>query len=88
MDYLHKRIILIQKQMADHWNAFQAERQKAEAEVSTNVTDIEVQIHVLKQEHSTAASFLAPIRRLPVEMLAEMVVLPCHTHLPLELMRV
>ena len=47
-----------------------------------------MQIDVLKQEHSTAAVFLSPIRRFPAEMLAEMVVPPCHTHLPLELMRV
>ena len=90
MDYLHSQILAIQKQMADHWNAFSAERQKAEAAVTAKVTDIEMQIHVLNQENSKAASFLAPIRRLPVEMLAEIFIISiaCHTRSRLELMRV
>jgi hypothetical protein len=71
MDYLHGQIFIIQKQMADRWTAFQAKRQEAEAAVTARVADIEIKIHILKQENSKAASFLAPIRRVPVEMLAE-----------------
>ena len=90
MDYLHSQILAIQKQMADRWNAFSAERQNAEVAVTTKVTDIEMQIHVLKQENYNAASFLAPIRRLPVEMLAEIFIISisCHAQSRLELMRV
>ena len=90
MDYLHSQILAIQKRMADRWNAFSAERQNAEAAVTAKVTDFEMQIHVLKQENSKAASFLAPIRRLPVEMLAEIFIISisCHAQSRLELMRV
>jgi len=90
MDYLHDQILVIQKQMADAWNAFTTERQQAEAVVTAKVTDLEVQIHILKEENSKAACPLALIRRLPVEMLAEIFTLciSCHTHSPLELMRV
>ena len=90
MDYLHGQILAIQKQMTDHWNAFSAERQKAEVAVTAKVTDIEMQIHMLKQENSKAASFLAPIRRLPVELLAEIFIISIsfHAQSRLELMRV
>jgi hypothetical protein len=76
--------------MADLWNEFSAERQEAEAAFTAKVADLEVQIHTLKEESSKAASFLAPIRRLPVEMLAEIFVfsISSHAHTPLELMRV
>ena len=90
MDYLHGRILAYQKQMADHWIEFSSKRQEAEAEVMANVADIEVQIHILKQENSKAASFLAPIRRLPVELLAQifLIAISYHAHSRLELMRV
>ena len=49
-----------------------------------------MQIRILEEANSKAASFLAPIRRLSVEMLAEIFVLciSCHSHSPLELTRV
>jgi hypothetical protein len=90
MDQLHSQILAIQRQMRDHWDDFSNERQKAEAGVTAKVSDLEVQIHILREENSKAACFLAPIRRLPVEMLAEIFVLAisCHSHAPLNLMRV
>jgi len=56
MDHFDSQILVIQKEMADHWNAFSAERQKAEAAVIAKVTDLEAQIHALKQGGSYAAS--------------------------------
>ena len=90
MESLHSKILIIQRQMADLWNEFSAERQEAEAALTAKVADLEVQIHTLKVESSKAASFLAPIRRLPMEMLAEIFVLSIssHAHTPLALMRV
>ena len=62
---LHRKILVIQKQLADLWNAHSAERPEAEGVFAAKVADLEVQIHTLKEESSKAASFLAPIRRLP-----------------------
>ncbi len=89
LDDLHSQILALQKQMADCWIAFLAKRQKGEAAVTAEVTDLEKRIHVLNQENSKVASFLAPIRRLPVEMLAEIFTtsIACHAHSRLELMR-
>ena len=77
-------------QLDDLWNAFSAGPQEAEAAFTAKVADFEVQIHTLKEESSKAASFLAPIRRLPVEMLAEICVfsISSHAHTPPELVRV
>jgi len=90
MDHFDSQILVIQKEMADHWNAFSAERQKAEAAVMAKVTDLEVQTHALKQENSYAASILAPIRCLPAELLAEIFLLSIHGHAqsPLDLILV
>ena len=87
---LHSEFFVIRKQLADHWNTFYAEHPEAEVGFTANVADIEVQIHTLKEESSKAARFLAPIRRLPVEMLAEIFALSIssHAHTPLELMRI
>jgi len=59
MDHVNGRILAIQNEIVDHWNVFSAERQKAEAVVMAKVTDLEVQIHALKQGGSYAASVLA-----------------------------
>jgi hypothetical protein len=90
MDFFQSQILSIQRQMADEWNKFPAERQKVEAAVMGRVTDIEMQIHVLNQANSKAASFFAPIRRLPVELFTEIFILSisCHARPRLELMRV
>jgi len=48
-DHFNSRILAIQKEMEDHWNAFLAERQKAEAVAVAKVTDFEMQIHALLQ---------------------------------------
>ena len=52
------------------------------------VTDLEMQIHALKQENSYAASVLAPIRCLPAEVLAEsfLLVIQGHAKSPMDLM--
>ena len=90
MHHFNSRILTIRKETEDHWNAFSAERQKAEVAVMAKVTDLEMQIHALKQENSYAASVLAPIRCLPAEILAEIFLLSIHGHAqsPLDLMLV
>lgn len=90
MDHLHSQRLSIQKEIVDHWNAFSAERHEARAAVTAKVTDLELQIHILKQENSNTVGFLAPIWRLPAEILAEIFVLSIHIHAqsPLDLMHV
>ena len=80
VDHFDSQILVIQKELVNHWNVFSAERQKAEAAAMAKVTDLEVQIHALKQENSYAASVPAPIRRLPAEILAEIFLLTIHAH--------
>jgi len=58
IEYLYSQILAIQKEIADRVNAFAAERQKAEAAVSTQVADLEAQIHTLKQENSRDTTVL------------------------------
>jgi hypothetical protein len=90
MDHLNSRILAIQMAMVDHWNVFLAERQEAEATVTAKVTDLEVRVHALKQENSSIVSSLAPIWRLPAEILVEVFLLSIHGHAqsPLDLMHV
>jgi F-box-like len=51
---------------------------------------LQAQIHSLEQRNTYTASFLVPIHRLPIEMLAEIFLLSvcCHARSPLKLMRV
>jgi hypothetical protein len=90
MDALHDQVIAIQQQMASLWGAFSEDRQRAERAVQVVVAGLNAQIDVLEQENINAASFLAPIRRLPVEMLAEIFLLAIcgNNYPPLELARV
>jgi F-box-like len=87
LDHHHGQILIIHRQMAELWDAFTTERQAAAEAVQAKVTDIEVRIHLLKQANSNAASFLAPVRRLPIELLAKIFTIS-HAQSPLELTRV
>jgi len=64
MEQLNSRLSAIQKQLADHLDALKAS-------FTAQVADIEAQIDILKQDKTYATSFVAPIRRLPVGILAE-----------------
>ena len=90
MDALHNQVLAIQQKMATLWGLYSEDRQKAEHAVQAVVTDLKVQIHILEQENTNSASFLAPIRRLPVELLAEIFLLAIcgNDHPALELARV
>ena len=90
VDHLYDRIVAIQKEMADRRNAFSTERREAEAAVAAKVMNFEMHINIMKHENYNAASFLAPIRRLPVEILTEIFLLSrdCHLRSPLNLMHV
>ena len=90
MDHLYGQLFNIQKEIVDHWNAFSVERHEARAVITAKVADLELQICILKQENSNTVSFLAPIWRLPAEILAEIFILSIHIHAqsPLDLIHV
>ncbi len=90
MDALHNQVLAIQQKMATLWGLYSEDRQNSERAVQAVVTDLKVQIHILEQENTNSASFLAPIRRLPVEILAEIFLLEIcgNNRPPLELARV
>lgn len=77
---LYAQSLSIEEKIARCWNAFAAERQEARAAVTATVTGLEVQIHRLRQENSNTVSSLAPIWRLPAEILAEIFLLSIHGH--------
>ena len=90
MGHLYSQILAIQGELVNRWNAFSAERQGARAAVTAMVTDLEVQIHSLEQENSNDVSSLAPISRLPAEILTEIFLQSIHGHAqsPLDLIHV
>ena len=90
MDILHNQIIFIQQKMASLWNMFAEDRHKAERVVQAVVEDLRAKVHILEKKNDNAASFLAPIRRLPPEMLAEVfqMAVCVNDQSPLELARV
>lgn len=85
-DRLHSQIYA----MAGCWSTFSTQLQEAKAAATAKINNLEVHIHIMKRENTNAASFLAPIRRLPVEILAEIFLLSirCHAYSPLDLIRV
>jgi len=70
METISDQIPAIQQSMVSLWGLYSADRPKAERDVQAAVADLKVQIYARVQENSNAASFSAPTRRLPVEVLA------------------
>jgi hypothetical protein len=71
LDHLHANICEIQREMARLWTEYTARMSLAQESVQAEVSDIQKRISFLEQENSKSQSFLAPIRRLPIELLAE-----------------
>ena len=69
METISDQIPAIQQSMVSLWGLYSADRPKAERDVQAAVADLKVQIYARVQENSNAASFFAPIRQLPVEVL-------------------
>ena len=90
MDALHNQVLALQQKMANLWGLYSEGRQKAERAFQAVITDLKVQIHILEQENTNSTSFLAPISRFPVEILAEIFLLEIcgNNRPPLELARV
>jgi len=70
MDTIYDQITAIQQSTVSLWSLYFEHRPKAERDVQAAVAGLEIQIYTRVQENSNASSFFAPIRWLPVEMLA------------------
>ena len=88
--HIYTRNLNIQKEIVHHWNTCLAERQEARAAVTAKVTDLGWQVHILRQESSNTIGLLAPIYRLPAEILMEIFVLSIQNRAqsPLDLIHV
>jgi hypothetical protein len=71
LDELHTQIITLQEKMAVHWRNYQTRIMQRQRETERVIGGIQSKVQTLEQENSYAASLLAPIRRLPTEMLSE-----------------
>ena len=71
LDELHAQVVILQQQLAQHWNDHEARVGQSRQDTQTEILGIESKISALEQENNHAISLLAPIRRLPTEMLAE-----------------
>ena len=72
MDILHNQILSIQQRVVSLRDIYAEDQNKAERIVRAVVADLKVQTQILEKKNTNGASFLALIRRLPAEMLAEL----------------
>lgn len=71
LDNLYAQIIDLQQQMALHWREHETRVNQSGRDTETVILGIEKRISTLEHENNYAISLLAPIRRLPAEMLSE-----------------
>ena len=90
MDDLHGQICAIQHDMARRWTEYTGRMSKAHEYTQQQIAKLQKQIGSLEQENSNSKSLLAPIRRLPTELLAEIlsIVIECYEQNPFTVMRV
>ena len=90
MDELHAKICEIQREMASLWTAYTASMSAEQESAQTEVARFQNQIESLEKENKKSQSFLAPIRRLPIELLAEIfgIAITCHGQNPFDMIRV
>jgi len=80
MDHHHAKICEIQQEMARLWSEYTARMTAVQEATETQVTAFQKRIAFLEKENSKSQSFLAPIRRLPTELLAEILVIAIEGH--------
>ena len=90
MDELHHRICAIQREMARLWTDYTSRMSKAQEYTQQQIAELQQQIADLEQGNSHSKSLLAPIRRLPAELLTQIFVIAigCYEHDPFGIMRV
>ena len=90
MNELHTKICAIQHEMARRWTDYTSRMSKAQEYTRQQIAELRQQIGHPEQETSSYKQFLAPICRLPTELLAEIfgIVIVCYEHNPFAVMRV
>jgi hypothetical protein len=90
LDQLHANICEIQREMARLWTEYTARMSAAQEVAQAEVAGLQKRVEFLEGENSKSQSFLAPIRRLPTELLAEIFVIAitCHGQKPFDMIRV
>jgi len=71
LDQIHAQIVILQQQMVLHWHEHESQVEQYGRDTDTAVLELAQKISALEQENLHALSLLAPIRRLPPEMLSE-----------------
>ena len=80
LDQLHASICEIQREMARLWTEYTARMSAAQEVAQAEVAGLQERVEFLERENSKSQSFLAPIRRLPTELLAEIFVIAITNH--------
>ena len=80
LDQLHAKICEIQREMARLWTEYTARMSVAQEFAQVKVAGFQERISALEKQNSNSQSFLAPIRRLPTELLAEIFVIAITCH--------
>jgi len=90
LDKLHANICEIQREMACLWTEYTARMSAAQEVAQAEVAGLQQHIAFLEQENSKSQSFLAPMRRLPTELLAEIfaIAITGHAQNPFDMIRV
>ena len=71
LDELYAQILVLQEKMADCWRNYQSRATQSRRQTDTAIAEIQNKVSVLEQMNLYAYSLLAPIRRLPAEILVE-----------------
>ena len=75
MDQYYTMICEIQQKMACLWTEYTTRMTAAQNDMEIEIVALQGRISFLDQENTKSQSFLAPIRRLPTELLAEIFVI-------------
>ena len=80
LDELYAQIFTLQEKMGVHWRDYQTRVMQRQRETEREIEEIQSKVRTLEQENGYAASLLAPIRRLPIEMLSEIFTVAIMVH--------
>ena len=90
LDELHAQVIVIQDEIKLRWRDYETRIAKARNYTEQRIARLQQQIRDPEQETSNYRSSLAPIHRIPTELLAEIfgIVIGCYEDNPFAVMRV
>jgi hypothetical protein len=71
LNELHEQIFVLQDKMAEHWRDYQNRLAQSRRQTETAIANLNDRVLALEQKNVHASSLLAPIRRLPAEILSE-----------------